>query len=230
MKNHFHLRLTPSPKDLPAITPDLSGMLGRFEKYVLSHEVSKDSIPHYHLYGETDECEKTVRTHIVATCKIPIVGRGKVNGYYCFKFNQYSRPSPEYVCAEGDIRASKGYTQEEIAEYIEAGKKYIGNKTLDRQILPASEASAIRSKEQSMDDLWLQFIEDVIPKDLASKGLSYTIDQFRASTLTWFRDRGNGRFNLNTYKQFVVCGWLQVDLIRKRAMCISILDIEKYGV
>lgn len=231
MKNHFHLRLTVQPKGLPAITPDISGMLGRFDKYVLAHEISEDSIPHYHLYGETDECEKTVRTHIVSTCQIPIVGRGKTNGYYCFKFNQYSRPSPEYVCAEGDIRASKGYTKEALDEYIRKGKEtYLTNKRDQQagrlQIAPASEASGIKAVK-NVTDLYLEYIDEVIPKQLTK---DFTVVELRSKSISWWRKRNAGLMPVTTtYKRFLVSAILELNELKKDAQLWAEVEIEKHG-
>lgn len=228
MKNHFHLRLTPKPKDLPAITPDISGMLQRFDKYVLAYEISEDSIPHYHLYGETDECEKTVRSHVVSTCQIPIVGRGKTNGYYCFKFNQYSRPSPEYVCAEGDIRASKGYTKEALDEYIRKGKEiYVMNKRKKiEQIAPASEASGIKV-DKSITDLYFEYIDEVIPKQLTKE---FTVVNLRANSISWWRKRNGGLMPVaSTYKRFLVSAILELKELQKEAQIWAEVEIEKYG-
>jgi len=230
---HFHVRVTPHPTNLPAMTPDMSGMLTRWNdyKYILAHEVSEDGIPHYHLYVEGPYvAEKTVRNAITAY-GIPKTGRGRANAYYALKYNEYTNPSPEYVCAEGDIRAVRGYSDEEVAKHIEQGRiKYSERKKSPTGRVEIVAPTDKTPKESYLDDLWLKFMDEVIPKDLAIKGLSYTIGMFRASTLTWFRDRGNGRFNLNVYKQFLVCGWLQVDMIRRRDINLTAEPLEKYGV
>lgn len=209
--NHFHLRLTPTPKNLPAITPDMSGLLKRFDqpsvKYVLAHEVSKDGIPHYHLYVEgIDVSEKTLRNYITESCNIPKGKRGQSNGYYVLKHNAYRNPSPAYVSKEGDIRAYKDYSQEEVEHYIEAGielyKPLVSDQQATRlQIGGASEASA----KKTIEDLYAEYVEAILPKD---KTQHFDLWECRKASRKFWKERGGLLPVESTYKRFVVSAML----------------------
>ena len=128
MANASHLRFTPAPLNSfgspPVATYDLSGFAALYDKIIIAHEIATlQEASHYHIWIEHDSSEATIVNHAKKYLNIPKSGRGKGNAYYCHKFNAYTNPSPAYICADGDIRLCKGYTQDAIAEYIADGKK-----------------------------------------------------------------------------------------------------------
>lgn len=162
MAHHVHLRFTPSSM----FVPDLSGFMLFYPTIVCSHEgaVDKKGIyqaEHYHLFYETDECQKTCRNKVIEYFKIPKSGRGQGNKHYCLKYDAYKEPSPEYICKYGDIVYSSGYDQEFIEKCTIKGEaKYAEPEfQVDNQIAKAKKiveeadaaeasAEAARTKSQ----------------------------------------------------------------------------------
>lgn len=111
--HHAHLRFTPQ-----GTSYDISGLLLTVPRYVIAKEVGTETEKaHYHVYMETDRCEKSLRNDIIKYLQIPKMARGQANTYYCLKVDCYKDPSPAYVCKDGVIIDYKGYTEGEIQNY-----------------------------------------------------------------------------------------------------------------
>lgn len=232
----FHLRFTPHPKGLDAITDyDMSGALARSTKHIVAHEThtkdNQDTIPHYHVWIETDVCEKTLRSSIAKGLKIPTLTRGKTNGYYSLQL----WTDPLYICKQGSILMSKGFSPEQIQEYVEKGKeKFLkGPPLVSGQVkgppLAAAEGRANKA-ELSLVELYQSYLEDVLPKDMTHMGSTYTIGQLRSASISWWRKRSGGLLpQTSTYKRFLSSAWLEANDIMRKAQCIAEVEIEKYG-
>jgi len=124
--NNAHIRFTP----FPGQEYDLSGFLMSpgIDRYIVSQEQASSF--HLHICLETDACEETIRSRLKYYFNIQKVGRGKGNTNYCMKWNAYKVWNPEYVVKSGDIKAYRGYTDDEIEDAIWRGSiKY--NKQTD---------------------------------------------------------------------------------------------------
>lgn len=128
--NHAHVRFT--PYDLSGY--NLSAFAEVYARYVIAHEVAAPGAgqqqKHFHIYVECAESEKTLRNRLLQSLQIPKNGRGKNNKYYCLKYNAYKDPSPAYICKDGDIIMSKGYTEEQLIQYQNEGKQQHGRQLI----------------------------------------------------------------------------------------------------
>lgn len=128
---HFaHIRVTPYEFDY-----DLSGVIKYGEKYVVAAEKGGLTFkPHFHIAIYTDVCKKTLDNAIKECFHIPKEGKGKASKYFANKYDEYSDPSPEYVCKDlPDVSgiavqavAVKGYTPAEVQEFIKEGRRKYG--------------------------------------------------------------------------------------------------------
>jgi len=224
MAHHSHVRFTPAPKGLPVIeTYDLSGIETKFEKVIITHEESKDKIPHYHIWIESDVCEKSVRNYVVEALRIPKCKRGQTNGYYVLKFDAYTKPSPAYVLKEGNVLCKKGYTEEEIAEYIAEGESKFGaaRNELPRQVVSGGEAAG----NKTLIDQFLEYMEEVLPKD---KTQPFTLDMLKRQNYAYWKQRNGGLFpQRSTEQRFIKSAWAQWCDITRRCDALAIADLEE---
>jgi len=181
--NHFHLRFTPwelHEYDLNS-SCDRDGII----KIVCAYEnKSKDGTPaepHYHIYGETDLGDDTIRSYFRSKLGVPKTTRGKASRYYTLEWNKYDTPSPSYVCKYGCIKYQKGYTQEEIEHYITEGRlKYLEpsrhRQTQQTQLTeqtPPLQQVPSRERKRTIKDQYDEYAEYVLPAD-RTMGLSWT--------------------------------------------------------
>lgn len=100
------------------------GFLSFYEKHIVAFEDHNkeggETNKHYHVYIETSYGPLTVRNAVKANFKIPAGGKGKNNGYYSLHVNW---DDIGYICKYGDIRSSKGFSEEQILEFVVSGKK-----------------------------------------------------------------------------------------------------------
>lgn len=118
----YHLRFTPI--DLSGYTFDF---LKNYKSFAVAYEDKKkngkSTAPHYHIVIDTDYGEKSVRDAIKAALKIPSAGKGRNNAYYMLN-NDWNDVS--YIFKYGNIKYSKGFSEAQIMDLIEEGrKKYI---------------------------------------------------------------------------------------------------------
>lgn len=228
MPNTFHLRFTPAPRSLPPINDyDISGALARATRYIVAYETkdktNKDTIPHYHVWIETGVCEKTLRTQIVQALKIPTLTRGKTNGYYMVQLWS----DPGYICKQGCVQSSKGYSPAEIEEFAKTGKEKFMRDKVDI-VEVAAEGRA--KKPDDMLDVYQKYLVDVIPENLAHIGQTYTIGHLRSASITWWRKRSGGLLpQTSTYKRFLASAWLEVHDILRKSQQLAEVELEKYG-
>lgn len=112
-------------------------MIDLYDKFIVAFE-DKDKFgdpaePHYHIYIETEYIDDTVRGHFMRNLNIPKVKRGQGNKYSMLK----PWEGIDYICKYGDIRVSKGFTEEELEKAEIDGKKYLKNKPINTDILDA---------------------------------------------------------------------------------------------
>lgn len=221
MAHHSHLRYTPAPKGLPAITTyDISGLVARFDKYVVSEEVSQDKIPHYHIWLVGDVCEKSIRNYVVEALRIPKLKRGQTNGYYCLKFDAYRDPNPSYVCKDGNIKMYKGYTEDEIMSFIENGKKK-EVRSEPRMVVPGAEGAA----NKSLIDQFLEYMEEVLPKE---KNETFSIEQLKRANFAYWKKRNGGLFpQRSTEQRFIKSAWAHWCEVIRRSDSLAIADLEE---
>lgn len=223
MAHHSHLRYTPAPKGLPAITTyDISGLVARFERYVVSEELSKDNIPHYHIWLEGDVCEKSIRNYVVEALRIPKLKRGQTNGYYCLKFDAYRDPNPSYVCKDGNIKMYKGYTEDEIKSFIENGNKK--NAVVRQEVrpeLPGAEGAG----NKTLIDQFLEYMEEVLPKE---KNETFSMEQLKRKNYAYWKSKNGGLFPVrSTEQRFMKSAWAQWCDIVRRSDSLAIADLEE---
>lgn len=226
MAHHSHVRFTPAPRNVPALTTyDISGLCARFDKYIVAHEISKkDAIPHYHIWLVSDVCKKTIDNYIHKDLGIPKESkRGVNNAYFSNKFDEYDRPSPEYVCKDGDIRDQKGYTEDEIKSFIEEGnKKY--NKTEVRSEVIMKVPGAVGAANKSIEDVFDEYIEAVLPKD---KNQPFSIESLKRNSINHWRSKSRLLPVRSTQQRFIASAWLEWCDITRRGPGLGINDLEE---
>lgn len=226
MAHHSHVRFTPAPKDkfgkdLPVVEGyDFELIKKEYPKVIVAEEVSEGGIPHYHLWIETDVCEKTVREYVVAALRIPKVGRGQTNAYYCLKYDAYTDPSPAYVCADGKLLYYKGYTEEEVQKYIEEGRKKYGGSSTKCTI--RQEVKVITKK--SIEDIFDEYVEAVLPKD---KTVIFTLDSLKRKSIGYWRSRSRLLPTPGYRSRFIASAWLEWCDITRRGEGLGISDLEE---
>lgn len=217
MAHHSHVRFTPAPKELPVLTTyDISGLVARFDKYVVSQEISKDNIPHYHIWLVGDVCEKSVRNYVVEALRIPKLKRGQANSYYCLKFDAYRDPNPAYVCKDGNINMYKGYTEDEIQSFIEKGKNEVRSEV--RVELPG----AVGAGNKTIEDIFDEYIEVVLPKD---RNEIFTIESLKDRSIKHWRTKSRLLPVRSTQQRFISSAWLEWCEITRRGH--GIRDLEE---
>lgn len=230
----IHLRFTPAPPGSPAIADyDLSGMINekKYMRYIVAHEISDKGIPHYHIWLEGDVSEKTARNYVYQHLHVPKGGKqGQTNAYYILKFNEYDKPSPEYVCKDGDIRQSKGFTEAEIANYIEEGNRKYNKPKSDVIIRQAAAEGGDKRQDRDLVSMYLKYMDEVLPKDINEMRYTYTIDMLRASSIKWWRKSQGGLLpQASTYKRFLASAWIEWKELTTRSEILALPEIEKYG-
>ena len=189
--NHFHYRFTPAPKGSPVVSNyDLSGAMDRYGKIVIGYE-DKDKygntiVPHYHIFGITDESESTTRNWWRDKLSIPKTTRGKASAYSCLEWNKYDTPEPSYVCKWGSIYGSKGYSPDEIEDYIEKGRvKFLKAKLeSDAQAVPVDVVIQTNRNEKSLEDKYDEYSQYVLP---GCKDDTFTYNDLKKATYRFFR-------------------------------------------
>jgi len=195
---------------------------------VVTEELSKDNILHYHLYAETDVCEKTVRNYVTEALGIPKLKRGQSNGYYCLKYDAYTNPNPRYVLKDGKVLSKKGYTEEELVDMTKQGAEEF-KATPERVIVAAAEGRG-KKTDGNLVEMYLDYIDQVLPKDVNQMRTTYTIEMLRSGTIRYFRTKSGGLMpQASTYKRFLVSAWLEWNELIKRSQSCAEIEIEKYG-
>jgi len=230
MANHFQYRFTPAPSGATPITTvlDLSGiLLLKFDKLAIGYE-TKDkkgnpAIPHYHIYGETDYKEDSIRTKLRDILNIPKTSQGKGNAYSSLQFNRYTEPFPAYVLKWGNVVASKGYSEEEIQKYIEEGKqKFLKNEVRLETVMEAPGGRQAAAK-RSIEDVFDEYVEAVLPKDRTQE---FSIDSLKRLSIRYWRSKSRLLPQTSTRNRFMASAWLEwCDIIRK-GECLAIADLE----
>lgn len=230
----IHVRFTPAPTGSPAIAEyDMNGMVNekKYERYIVAHEISDKGIPHYHIWLEGDVSEKTARNYVHDHLHVPKAGKqGQANAYYLLKYNEYDKPSPEYVCKDGDIRQSKGFTEAEIAHYIEEGNRKYNKPKTAVIVRQAAAEGGDKRQDRDLVSMYLKYVDEVLPKDVNEMKHTYTIDMLRDSSCKWWRKLQGGLMpQSSTYKRFLVSAWLEWMDLTRRTTTVALPDIEKYG-
>lgn len=151
----FHLRFTPC---------DLSGYnfdwLERYHKFIVAQEdLEDDGTPllHYHILIETDNAKDSIRDMAKNRLRIPSGnGRGKNNKYYALIEDWYDI---SYICKYNQILCSQGYSEKELLEFVESGKKKHLNKVVET---PAENSVTVGSKTSSPKSPRIPYQQQII--------------------------------------------------------------------
>lgn len=210
MANHFQYRFTPAPKNSFTSPPienyDLSGiLLLKVSKLIIGYE-TKDkhgntTIPHYHIYGETDYKEDSIRVKLRDLLNIPKTTQGKGSAYSALEFNKYSDPSPAYCAKWGDIKMSKGYTEAEIQEYIKIGaRNWIKTEAPGEAARSAAEP---RIEKMGFVEKLEKYKDYVLPKD---KDAKFTYEMFKAKDCEYWCKEHMAVFPPDQWR-YKKCAW-----------------------
>lgn len=145
----FHLRYT--PYDISGYTFDFLNK-SEYKRYAVAFE-DKDKHgqnvqPHYHIYIEADYGIQSIRNDAKDALKIPTAGgRGKNNQYYSLVDKWEDK---DYIFKYGDIKKSKGFSQEEINLRTGIGRgKYL--KESSGQVLGSAEVKSSAASSRITD-------------------------------------------------------------------------------
>ena len=124
----FHIRFT--PYDISGY--DFNWLIDDTTRFIVARE-DKDkkgqpTEPHYHIYGETEYTDDSIRNRIRKYFKIPAGGKGTNNKYYGtdWKWEDIS-----YVCKYDDVKQSKGFSDAELLRLAADGKQKYLKKDVD---------------------------------------------------------------------------------------------------
>lgn len=147
-----HIRFTPYRE---VFQEDIEEFGNHYSKCIVGFEhkdkKGKDTEPHYHIYFETDTIPDTIRNRFKRIMRIPAGQKGRANKYFALSLN-WSRP--EYVCKMGEIVYKKGYSDDEIAEFVKVGaEKWLKEENLKEKI-PEHEAAPPAEKKKEKCSEW----------------------------------------------------------------------------
>jgi len=148
----FHIRYTPYRE---VFQEDLEEFGNHYSKCIIGFERKNKkgeyAEPHYKIYFESETISDTISKRFNRIMKIPAGQKGKANKYFSL-FSQWRRP--EYVCKMGEIVYKKGYSDDEIAEYVKLGaEKWLKEENLKEKIL-TSEAAPPADKKKEKYSEW----------------------------------------------------------------------------
>jgi len=137
---------SPGNTGSPAIPLRLwSPLLPEFQSYldknttrylIGAEEKGKNETPHYHIWAVTTKSPDSFRKQLKKVCQdkgLPVSQKGKANAYYSI-----STPDANYdesYSVKNGCYLSKGYTLEQIDQFVQKGKKRFPNKIEGGQVL-----------------------------------------------------------------------------------------------
>lgn len=110
----YHLRYTPYELSSANIT----NFCDKYDRYIVAHERHKKdgttpAEPHYHIWIDSDLNIDSIRTAWKKSMCIPTGGQGRNNKYYSLEVYRNGE-DVTYITKQGDIRASKGFDEEQL--------------------------------------------------------------------------------------------------------------------
>lgn len=148
-KNMFyHLRYTPYE-----LSTDFSFFQAKFDKIIIAQEGGPDTEKelHYHMWLESDLSDDGVRDHFRKWMKIPKMGRGKTNKYYCLKSWDANF---EYIIKDGNLVLDR-----------RQGYPLTSNKLQEKEILAVEAPPSTKEKKERKDE-WGQLLDHFINKEI----------------------------------------------------------------
>lgn len=119
----WDIRVTP-PDGADLIFP-----LDTFDQFIACREFGKKlGKKHYHIYCKTTMNDNDIRTYLKTICKVDIV-----KGNDLYRVKEAHEGTIGYIIKDADVVASKGFTEDQLSEFIQQSKKYRQQKDAERK-------------------------------------------------------------------------------------------------
>lgn len=156
----YDLRVTPPNGQ------DLEFPLDEFDQFIACKEFGHiNKKKHYHIFCKTTMNDDEVKKYLRTVCDVEVT-----TGNQLYRVKKAHEGTIGYVIKEQDVVASKGFTEDQLSEFIQQSLQY-------RRSLESQRRSQTRNKDKKYDEIVDEIVAElpdrgVVAADISQKILS----------------------------------------------------------